>query len=129
MNTINITAVTPETVCIHGQTLAREYAETVLLGLLIASEGENHAGIVKVAEAFTGAGLSLEAHPKASRLYAGHVHEKQREKERLEAEARAHAERCREPSRQEIAEYHAEKARRAREIREHGARLRAARGR
>lgn len=67
MNTINITAVTPETVCIHGQTLAREYAETVLLGLLIASEGENHAGIVKVAEAFTGAGLSLEAHPKASR--------------------------------------------------------------
>lgn len=128
MNTLSITAVTPETVCIHGQTLAREYAETVLLGLLVASEGENHAGIVKVAEAFVEAGLSLEAHPKASRLFAAHVLEKQREKERLEAEARAHAERCREPSRQEIAEYRAEKERRAREIREHGARLRAARG-
>lgn len=84
---------------------------------------------MKVAEAFAVAGLSLEAHPKASRLYAGHCIEKQREKEHLEAEARAHAERCREPSRQEIAECRAEKERRAREIREHGARLRAARGR
>lgn len=44
MNAVNITAVTPETVCIHGQTLAREYAETVLLGLLIASEGEKPCG-------------------------------------------------------------------------------------
>ncbi len=126
---IAITAVTPQSVTINGQELAREYVETVLLGLLVASAGENHAGIVKVAEAFALAGLSLEAHPKASRLYDGHRIEKQREKERLEAEVRAHAERCREPSRQEIAEYRAEKERRAREIREHGARLRAARGR
>ncbi|MBK59836.1 hypothetical protein N8H22_04935 [Stutzerimonas stutzeri] len=121
---INITAVTPETANVNGQELARSYVESILLPLMVASKGQNHAAIIKVAQAFDNAGLSLEAIPEASRIYRGHLLEQQREKERLQAEARANAERCREPSRQEIAEYHAEKERKAREIREHFARVR-----
>ncbi|RFF62194.1 hypothetical protein D0A22_15755 [Stutzerimonas stutzeri] len=121
---INITAVTPETANVNGQELARSYVESILLPLMVASKGQNHAAIIKVAQAFDNAGLSLEAIPEASRVYRGHLLEQQREKERLQAEARANAERCREPSRQEIAEYHAEKERKAREIREHFARVR-----
>ena len=45
---ININAVTPNTVDIHGQTVTREYAERVLLPLLVASKGENHSGIIQV---------------------------------------------------------------------------------
>jgi len=126
---IAITAVTPESVTLNGQELARGYAESILLPLLVASQGQNHSGIIKVAEAFDTAGLALDAVPEASRIYRSHTITKQAERERLLAEARANAERCREPSPQEIAEYRAEKERRAREIREHGARLRAARGR
>ena len=124
---ITITAVTPETANVNGQELARSYVESILLPLLVASKGQNHAGIIKVAQAFDTAGLSLEATPEASRLYKGHLLEQQREKERLEAEARANAERCREPSHQELADYHAEKERKAREVREHFARIRAQR--
>lgn len=124
---INITAVTPETANVNGQELARSYVESILLPLMVASKGQNHAAIIKVAQAFDNAGLSLEAIPDVSRIYRGHLLEQQREKERLQAEARANAERCREPSRQEIAEYHAEKERKAREIREHFARIRAQR--
>jgi len=121
---INITAVTPETANVNGQELARSYAESILLPLMVASKGQNHAAVIKVVQAFDNAELSLEAIPEASRIYRGHLLEQQREKERLQAEARANAERCREPSRQEIAEYHAEKERKAREIREHFARVR-----
>ncbi|BFN28404.1 hypothetical protein PSCT_01827 [Pseudomonas sp. SCT] len=121
---INITAVTPETANVNGQELARSYVESILLPLMVASKGQNHAAVIKVAEAFDNAGLSLEATTEASRIYRGHLLEQQREKERLQAEARANAERCREPSRQELADYHAEKERKAREIREHFARVR-----
>ena len=121
---INITAVTPETANVNGQELARSYVESILLPLMVASKGQNHAAVIKVVQAFDTAGLSLEAIPEASRIYRGLLLEQQREKERLQAEARANAERCREPSRQEIAEYHAEKERKAREIREHFARVR-----
>lgn len=126
---INITDVTPEAANVNGQEIARSYVETILLPLMVASKGQNRAAIIKVVQAFDNAGLSLEAIPEATRIYRGHLIEKQREAERLQAEARANAERCREPSRQEIAEYHAEKERRAREIREAGARIRAANGR
>lgn len=121
---ITITAVTPETANVNGQELARSYAESILLPLLVASKGQNHAAVINVVQAFDTAGLSLEATPEASRIYRGHLLEQQREKERRQAEARANAERCREPSRQEIADYHAEKERKAREIREHFARIR-----
>lgn len=126
---ITVSNVTPETVSIHGQTLAREYAELVLLPLLVAAEGQNHPAIVKVAEAFATAGLSLEGSPEASRLYRSHKHQQRVEQERLKAEAEAHARRCHVPTPQEIAQQIAERERKAREIREHGERLRAARGR
>ncbi|MAX93466.1 MAG: hypothetical protein CMK99_22490 [Pseudomonas sp.] len=126
---ITVSNVTPETVCIHGQTLAREYAELVLLPLLVAAEGQNHPAIVKVADAFATAGLSLEGSPEASRLYRSHQHQQRVEQERLKAEAEAHARRCHVPTPQEIAQQIAERERKAREIREHGERLRAARGR
>lgn len=126
---INITAVTPETANVNGQELARSYVETVLLPLMVASQGQNHAGVVKVVQAFDTAGLSLEATPEASRIYKGHLYEQKLDKDRLDAEARAHAERCREPSRQEIAEAKAERERKAQEIRAMGARMRAANGR
>lgn len=126
MNII-ITAVTPESVTINGQELARGYAESILLPLMVAAQGQNHAAIIKVAEAFDTAGLALEAAPEASRIYRSHKITKQAERERLLAEARANAERCREPSRQEIAEQIAKREQMAREIREHGERLRAAR--
>ena len=121
---INITAVTPETANVNGQELARSYVESILLPLMVASKGQNHAAVIKVVQAFDIAGLSLEATPEASRIYRAHLLEQQREKERLQAEARANAERCREPSRQELANYHAEKERKAREIRENFARVR-----
>lgn len=126
---ITVSNVTPETVSIHGQTLAREYAELVLLPLLVAAEGQNHPAIVKVAEAFATAGLSLEGSPEASRLYRSHQHQQRVEQERLKAEAQEHARRCHVPTPQEIAQQIAERERKAREIREHGERLRAARGR
>ncbi len=126
MNII-ITAVTPESVTINSQELARSYAESILLPLMVAAQGQNHAAIIKVTEAFDTAGLALEAVPEASRIYRSHKITKQAERERLLAEARANAERCREPSRQEIAEQIAKREQMAREIREHGERLRAAR--
>lgn len=124
---IIITAVTPNTVEIHGQTLAREYAELVLLPLMVASKGQNHAGVIPVIQAFNTAGLSLEGVPEAAQIYKAHQIEQQRERDQRAAEAAAHAERCSEPSAKEIAEYHAEKQRRAAEIRAHGAAIRAAR--
>lgn len=125
---ITVSNVTPETVSIHGQTLAREYAELVLLPLLVAAEGQNHPAIVKVAEAFATAGLSLEGSPEASRVYRLHQNQQRAERERLQAEAKAHAERCRVKTADEIAQEIAERERKAREVREHGARLRAANG-
>lgn len=126
---ITVSCVTPENVTINGQELARSYAESILLPLMVAAQGQNHAAIIKVAEAFDTAGLTLEGVPEVSRIYQGHKVQKQAERERLLAESRANAERCREPSRQEIAEQIAKREQMAREIREHGERLRAARGR
>ena len=126
---ITVSNVTPETVCICGQTLARSYTESILLPLLVAAQGQNHAGIIKVAEAFDTAGLSLEGSPDAFRIYRSHQNEKRVQREREQAEARAHAERCRVPTANEIAQQNAERERQFREIREHGERLRAARGR
>ena len=126
---ITVSNVTPETVCICGQELSRSYTEAVLLPLLVAAQGQNHPAIVEVAEAFATAGLSLEGSPEASRIYRSHQNQKRAEQERAQAEARAHAERCRVPTAQELAQQNAERERQAAAIREHGARLRAARGR
>lgn len=125
MNII-INEVTPETVCVHGQTLARPYVEMVLLPLIVASKGLNHSAILKVAQVFSDAGLSLQGSPEAARIYREHLATLQAERARQEAEARAHAERCRIPTAEDIAKANAERERRNREIREHGERIRAA---
>lgn len=124
---ITLTAVTPKTATVNGQELARGYVESILLPLLVASQGQNRASVIRIAHTFDNAGLSLEAVPQAASAYRSHAIEQQQERERRAAEARVHAERCREPSRQEIADYRAEKECKAREIREHFARIRAQR--
>lgn len=121
---ITITAVTPTKATINGQPLVREYAEGVLLPLLVAAQGRDHAGVFKVAKAFALAGLSLEASPVASRVYRGHLAEQAQLEARQHAESQAHAERCHVPTPQEIAEKKAERERKAQAIRDHGARLR-----
>ncbi|MBU3054953.1 hypothetical protein [Pseudomonas indica] len=126
---ITITAVTPTKATINGQPLAREYAEGVLLPLLIAAQGKDHAGIFKVAQAFAIASLPLGASPIAARVYREHLAEQAQLEARQRAEAQAHAERCRVPSPQEIAENKAKRERQAQAIREHGERLRAQLGR
>nr|WP_100548968.1 MULTISPECIES: hypothetical protein [unclassified Pseudomonas] len=126
---IIITAVTPTKATINGQPMAREYAEGILLPLLVAAQGKDHAGVLKVAKAFSLAGLPLDASPVASRVHSEHLTEQARLEARQRAEAQAHAERCRVPTPQEIAEKKAKREREALAIREHGARLRAQLGR
>lgn len=63
---IEITAVTQAKVTINGQALAREYAESILLPLMVAAQGKNSPAILKVAQAFATAGLSLKAVPAAN---------------------------------------------------------------
>jgi hypothetical protein len=126
---IAITDVTPENVTLNGQVLARSYVESILLPLMVAAQGQNHAGIIKVSEAFDTAGLNLEGVPEALRTLRGHQVEKRAEQERKRAEGESHARRCYEPTAQEIAEANAARERKAQEIRDHGARLRALRGR
>lgn len=126
MNII-ITEVTPETVCIHGQTLARPYAEMVLLPLLVASQGLNNGAIFKVAEAFSNAGLSLQGSPQAARVYQETMSARRAEQARLKAEAEAHAARCRVPTAADIAKANFERERQAAEIRAHSEQVRSQR--
>lgn len=126
---ITITAVTPAKATINGQPLAREYAEGVLLPLLVAAQGKDHANIQKMAQAFATAGLSLQASPEAVRVYRDHLAEQAQLEARQRAEAQAHAERCHIPTPKEIAERKAERERKAQAIRDHGATVRAQLGR
>lgn len=128
MNII-ITAVTPAKATINGQPLAREYAEGVLLPLLVAAQGKDHGSALKVAQAFATAGLSLQASPVAFRVYRDHLVEQAQLEARQRAEAQAHAERCHAPTPKEIAEKKAERERKAQAIRDHGARIRSQLGR
>jgi hypothetical protein len=128
MNII-ITAVTPAKATINGQPLAREYAEGVLLPLLVAAQGKDHAGILKMAQAFTTAGLSVKGSPMAMRIYRDHLTEQAQLEARRLAEAQEHAERCRVPTPQEIAEKKAARIAEAARIREQGAAIRAQLGR
>lgn len=124
-----ITAVTPVKATVNGQPMAREYVEGVLLPLLVAAQGKDHSGVLKVATAFAEAGLSLSASPVASRVHGEYMAEQARLEARQRAEAQAHAERCRVPTPQEIAEKKAKRQANALAIREHGERLRAQSGR
>ncbi|NWL78925.1 hypothetical protein DM872_18930 [Pseudomonas taiwanensis] len=126
---IEITPVTPSKVTVNGQPLAREYVEGILLPLLVAAQGGNHAGVFKVAKAFALAGLSLDASPVASRVYREHLAEQAQLEARQRAESRVHAERCQVPTPQEIAEKKAKRIAEAARIRDIGAAMRAQLGR
>lgn len=128
MNII-ITAVTPAKATINGQPLAREYAEAVLLPLLVAAQGKDQSGVLKVAQAFASAGLSLQASPVAVRVYWDHLAEQAQLEARRLAESQAHAARCHIPTPKEIAERKAERERKAQAIRDHGAQVRSQLGR
>lgn len=126
---IDITAVTPTKVTLNGQSMAREYAETLLLPMLVASQGKNYSAVLKVSKAFAAAGLSLKAVPEAAHSYQVHMAEQAQLEARQLAEAQVHAERCRVPTAREIAEKKAERERQAQVIRDHGAMLRSQMGR
>lgn len=124
---INITKVLKNEVTVSGQTLSREYVENVMLPLLIAQCGRNNAAKFAVIKAFDDAGLSLKAIPDDAQVYFQTKHEEQVERARKQREVDAHAERLREPTQRELNQAKADKEARAAAIREHGAKIMAAR--
>lgn len=126
---ITITNVLKNEVTVSGQTLSREYVESIMLPLLMAQCGRNNSAKFSVIAAFDEAGLSLSAIPEVAREYAIDKSEKARERLRQQAEANAHAERLREATPREIAQAKAERKARADAICEHGRQILAARSR
>ena len=92
---ITITNVLKNEVTVSGQTLSREYVENIMLPLLMAQCGRNNSAKFSVIAAFDEAGLSLSAIPDVTREYRQDQHAKATERARQQAEANAHAERCR----------------------------------
>ncbi|HAL66514.1 MAG TPA: hypothetical protein DCP84_02330 [Pseudomonas sp.] len=123
---ITITKVLKNEVTICGQTQTREYVENIMLPMLVAQCGTVKGQQFEIVKAFDEAGLSLQAIPVVAREYRQDQYQKAQDRARLQAEADAHAERCREWSPREIAQAKADKEARAAAIREHGARIRAA---
>ncbi len=123
---IKITKVLKNEVTVCGQTLTREYAENIMLPMLVAQCGTVKGRQFEVVKAFDEAGLSLAAVPEVAREYASDKVEKAREQARRQAEADAHAERFREWTPRELAQAKADKEARAAAIREQGERVRAA---
>lgn len=123
---ITITKVLKNEVTICGQTQTREYVENIMLPMLVAQCGTVKGQQFEIVKAFDEAGLSLQAIPVVAREYRQDQYQKAQERARLQAEANAHAERCREWSPREIAQAKADKEARDAAIREHGARIRAA---
>ena len=123
---ITITNVLKNEVTVSGQTLSREYAENILLPLLIDQCGTVQSRKLEIVKVFAEAGLSLDAVPEAAREYAIDKSEKARLRLRQQAEANAHAERLREATPRELAQAKADKEARAAAIREQGDRVRAA---
>lgn len=128
MNII-LTAVTPKNVNMNGQVLARDYVESILLPLMVASRGQNHSAIINVVQTFAEAGLNTKATRDGTQLYQQHLHDKKVQLAQQQAEAQANAERCRVLTPQELQQAHAKREQYAAEVRAHGAALRAARGR
>lgn len=125
INSLTLNATKNE-VTLNGQKLAQEYAETILLPLMIHQAGQNDVRKFRVVAAFDEAGLSLEAIPEVAHAYRRHLMELERERERAAQTMREAHERMRQPTAREIAEKKAERARRDAEIRAHGERVRAA---
>lgn len=124
---ISITKVLKNEVTVSGQTLGREYVENIMLPMLVAQCGTVKGRQFEIVKAFDEAGLSLQAIPDVAREYRQDKYEKAQERARLQAEADAHAERCREATPREIAQAKADREARAAAIREHGATIMAAR--
>lgn len=120
---INVSNVTDTQATVCGQEVTREYAENILLPMLVSTAKSKQGAIVK---AFDEAGLSITAVPDAAREYALEKRKEAEERARMLAEAAAHAERCRVPTEREIAQAKADREARAAAIREHGQRIRAA---
>lgn len=123
---ITITNVLKNEVTVSGQTLNREYVENILLPLLIDQCGTVQSRKLEIVKVFAEAGLSLDAVPEAAREYAIDKSEKARLRLRQQAEADAHAERCREWTPRELAKAKKDKEARAAAIRAQGDRVRAA---
>lgn len=123
---ITITKVLKNEVTICGQTQTREYVENIMLPMLVAQCGTVKGQQFEIVKAFDEAGLSLQAIPDVAREYRQDQYQKAQERARLQAEANAHAERCREHSPREIAQAKADREARAAAIREQSARVRAA---
>ncbi|MCI0993452.1 hypothetical protein [Pseudomonas corrugata] len=124
---ITITKVLKTEVTVSGQTLSREYVENVMLPMLMTQCGRNNGAKFGVIKAFDEAGLSLKAIQEDAQTYFLTKREEADRKARLQAEVNAHAERCREHTPREIAQAKADREARNAAIREHGAKIMAAR--
>ena len=122
---ITITKVLKNEVTISGQTMSREYVESIMLPMLVAQCATVKVRKFEIVKAFEEAGLSLSAIPEVAREYAIDKAEKTRERLRQQAEANAHAERCHVSTPRELAQLKAEREARAAQAREHGDRVRA----
>ena len=122
---INITNVLKDEVTVSGQTLRREYVENIMLPMLVAQCATVQSRKLEIVKVFAEAGLSLDAIPEAAREYAIDKSEKARLRLRRQAEADAHAERCRVATPRELAQAKADKEARAAAIREQSAKVRA----
>lgn len=123
---ITITKVLKNEVTISGQTLSREYVENIMLPMLVAQCGTVRGRQFEIVKAFEEAGLSLLAIPDVAREYRHDKAVKASERARQQAEAKAHAERCRVHTPRELAQVKAEREAKAAAIREQGASIRAA---
>ena len=129
---LNIQKVTPETVEVQGQVVARAYAEGVMLATLIATAGTNKPAQEAIVSQYLDAGLSAGAFPAIVRAIETRKLVAQREQAERIAEARAHAERCKSyegGSALEVARRRAAREAREREYQKVGRAIRSANGR
>lgn len=126
---ITITNVLKDEVTVSGQTLRREYVENIMLPMLVAQCATVQSRKLEIVKVFAEAGLSLDAVPEAAREYAIDKSEKARLRLRQQAEADAHAERCRVATPRELAQAKADREERAAAHRAHAQKILAARSR
>lgn len=120
---ITITNVLKDEVTVSGQLLRREYVENIMLPMLVAQCATVQSRKLEIVKVFAEAGLSLDAVPDAAREYAIDKSEKARLRLRQQAEADAHAERCRVATPRELAQAKADREARAAAIREQSAKV------
>lgn len=125
----NITNVLKDEVTVSGQAMSREYVENIMLPMLIAQCATVQSRKLEIVKVFAEAGLSLDAVPEAAREYAIDKSEKARLRLRQQAEANAHAERCRVATPRELAQAKADREERAAAHRAHAQKILAARSR